>query len=219
MEDSECLLDDDEECECLLNDGNEVSVQQGKRNCTENTVASKHERDCKFCRKSIATFAEIKESQNPASLIADDYELIKDNNENNNEVADRTSLCLATTCPKTDDITSPQESGTNKLGTDDRTIYEEQLRAKVCEDNRLSTEQQEHLYKLLAKYRQHLTKRPGKCTQFVNEFKIEGNMPHSANSRPIPFALRNQVSEQIRQCEKMAFWKSRTLHILTQSLS
>ena len=105
---------------------------------------------------------------------------------------------LGTTCPKTDDVISPQESGTNKLGTDERTISEEQLCTKVCEDNRLSTEQQEDLYNVLAKYRQHLTKRPGKCTQFAYDFKIEGSMPHSANSRPIPFALRNQVHEQIQ---------------------
>ena len=107
---------------------------------------------------------------------------------------------LATTCTKTDDVISPQELGTtsNKLGTDDRTISEEQLRARVCEDNQLSTEQQEDLYNVLAKYRQHVKKRPGKCTQSVYEFKIEGSMPHSANSRPIPFALRNQVSEQVR---------------------
>jgi len=32
-------------------------------------------------------------------------EFIKDNNGNNNEVTDCTSLCLATTCPKTDDVT------------------------------------------------------------------------------------------------------------------
>jgi hypothetical protein len=144
--------------------------------------------------------------------------LRKVNNGNNNEVADRTSLCLATTCPKTDDLTSPQESGTNKLGTDDRTISEEQLRAKVCEDNRLSTEQQEDLHNVLAKYRQNLTKRPGKCTQFVYEFKIEGSMPHSANSRPIPFALRTHVREQIQAMLKMAFWKRGTLHILIPSL-
>ena len=64
------------------------------------------------------------------------------------------------TYPKTDDI-SPLESGTNKLGTDDRMISEEQLRTQVCRDNRLSTEQQEDLYKVLTKYRKHLTKRPG----------------------------------------------------------
>ena len=75
MEDSEYLLDDDKECECLLNDDNETSVQQGKRNCAENATVAKHERGCKFCRKSFATFAEVKESQNPDSLVADKYEL------------------------------------------------------------------------------------------------------------------------------------------------
>jgi hypothetical protein len=84
------------------------------------------------------------------------------------------------------------------LGTDDRTISEEQLRAKVCKDNRLSTEQQEDSYNVLSKYRQHVTKRPGKCTQFEYEFTIEGNVPHSANLRPTPFALRTQVREQIQ---------------------
>jgi hypothetical protein len=128
-------------------------VHQGKRNCSENSIAADHERGCNFCRKSFATFAEVKESQNPDSLVADKYELIKDSNENNNEVADRTLLCLVTTCPKNDNVTSPQVSGTNKLGTNDRTISEEQLCAKVCEDNRLSTEQQEDLCNVLAKYR------------------------------------------------------------------
>jgi hypothetical protein len=76
-------------CEYLLNDDSKVSVQQGKRNCTENAIAGKHEGGCKFCRKSFATFAEVKGSQNPESLFADKYELTKDNNENNNnEVAD-----------------------------------------------------------------------------------------------------------------------------------
>jgi hypothetical protein len=198
MEDSEYLLDDDKECECLLNDDKETLMQQSKRNCFEKVIAVKNERGCKFCQKSFATFAEVKENQNSDSLVADKYELIKDNNGNNNEVADRSSLCLTTACPKTDDFTSPQDSETNKLGTDDRMISEEQLHAKVCKDNRLSTEQQEDLYNVLAKYRQHLTKQPGKCTQFVYEFKIEGSVPHSANSRPIPFALRNQVHEQIQ---------------------
>jgi hypothetical protein len=33
---------------------------------------------------------EVKESQNPDSSVTDKYELIKDNNENKNEVADHT---------------------------------------------------------------------------------------------------------------------------------
>ena len=136
----------------MLNDDNEALMQQSEKKFAENARAAKNERGCKFCRKSFATVAEVKESQIPDSFVADNYELLKDNNENNNEAADRTSLCLATTCPNTDDVTSPQKSGTNKLRTDDRTISEEQHRAKVCEDKRLSTEQQEDLYNVLTKY-------------------------------------------------------------------
>ena len=53
----------------------------------------------------------VKEGQKPDSLVADNYELLKDSNENNNGTADCISLYLAKTCPKTDDVTSPQESG------------------------------------------------------------------------------------------------------------
>jgi len=76
----------------LLNDDNEALMKQSKRNCIENATAAKNERGCKFCRKNFTTFAEVKESQNSDSLVADKYELIKDNNGNNNEVADRTSV-------------------------------------------------------------------------------------------------------------------------------
>jgi len=41
-------------------------------------------------------------------------------------------------------------------------------------------------------------KQPGKCTQFLYKIKIDGSMPHSANSRPIPFTLRNEGCEQIQ---------------------
>ena len=41
MEESECVLNDNKICEYLINDDNEVSEQQGKRNCAENAVAAK----------------------------------------------------------------------------------------------------------------------------------------------------------------------------------
>ena len=56
------------------------------------------------------------------NLVADKLELLKDSSENNNEATDNTSLCLATNCPNDDDVTSPQEAGTNKLITNDKTI-------------------------------------------------------------------------------------------------
>jgi hypothetical protein len=81
MEYSEYLLDDDKESECLLNDDNEALMQQREKKCFENARAAKNERACKFCRKSFATVAEVKKSQNPLSFVADKYELLKDSNE------------------------------------------------------------------------------------------------------------------------------------------
>jgi len=148
MEDGECLLDDDKESECLLNDDNETLMQQS----SENAVATKHERGWKFCQESLAAYLDAKDN-----LVAEKLKLLKDNNENNNEAIDRTSLYLAMTHPKTDDVTSPQELGTDKLRRDDR-ISEEQLHTTVYKDNQFATEQEKDLYNVLAKYGQHLTK-------------------------------------------------------------
>jgi hypothetical protein len=145
MKDSEHFVDDDKKCECVLNDDNETSVQQSKKECTGYTIATKDDRGYEFLRKNYATFVEVKECQNPDNSIADKHELPKNKNDDN-EVTESTLLCLATTCPKTDDVTSSQESGINKIRTDDRMISAEQLCAKVYKGNRLSTEQQEDLY-------------------------------------------------------------------------
>jgi hypothetical protein len=88
------------------------------------------------------------ECQKCDSLVAADLELHKDDVENNNEATDNTSICLATTCSNNDYVTLTQE--TNKLIIDDK-ISEEQLRAQMCRKYRLSTEQQEDLYNVLAK--------------------------------------------------------------------
>jgi hypothetical protein len=165
MEDREYFTDDKER-ECVLNDDNEASMEQGKLEYTGNTIAAKDDRGYKFLLQNCATFAEVKESQNRDNSIADTRELPK-NKYGNNEVTESTctSLCLATTY----DVTSSQESGINTIRTDDKMISAEQLHAKVCEGNGLSTEQQGGLYKVLAKYQQHLTKRPGKLTHFEYE--------------------------------------------------
>jgi len=105
MEDSECVLNDNKICKCLINDNNEASEQQGKTNCVENSIAAELERGSTVCRHSLATFAEVRESKNADSLFADKQELIKDNYEGKREVAHCTSLCLATSCPETDDVT------------------------------------------------------------------------------------------------------------------
>jgi len=153
MEVSKYFLSDREIRERLLNDENEVSEQEEKGKCSEKAVAARHERGSRVCRQSLATFAEVVESRNPDSLFANKQELIMGNSEGNETAADCTSLRLTTTYSKADDISTPQKSGANKINPDDRTISKRQLRAKVCEENRLTTEQQEELYKVLARYR------------------------------------------------------------------
>jgi lysyl-tRNA synthetase class II len=81
--------------------------------------------------------------------------------------------------------------------TDERMTTAEQLRGKISENDNLSPQQQEDLYTVLIKY-QHLTRQFEKCSKFEYEFKIEGRMPTSANSRSTPFVLRDQVHDQIQ---------------------
>jgi hypothetical protein len=117
-----------------------------------------------------------------------------------NIAANKRTLSFTTTYSKTDVVdkqNTQQRLDTRQTMTDDRMITAEQLRGKVIEGNNLSPQQQDDLYKALMKY-QHLTKRPGKCTNFEYEFTVEVSIPNSANSRPIPFALRDQVRDQIQ---------------------
>jgi hypothetical protein len=44
-----------------------------------------------------------------------------------------------------------------------------------------------------------LTTRPEKCTPFTYKFQVDTDRPIVGLSRPIPFALRPAVREQIRQ--------------------
>jgi hypothetical protein len=116
----------------------------------------------------------------------------------NDDSADDARLCLTASYFRPDNVDTSQKSEANANSLDDRMITADQLCAKISENNILSPQQQNELYGVLIKYQQHLTKRPGRCNVFEYEFKIEGDMPHSANSRPIPFALRAPVREQIQ---------------------
>jgi hypothetical protein len=117
---------------------------------------------------------------------------------NDDDSADDTRLCLTTSYFEPNNVNTSHKSEAHLNSLDDRMITADQLRAKVCENNILSPQQQNELYGVLIKYQQHLTKRPGRCNAFEYEFKIEVDMPPTANSRPIPFALRAPVREQIQ---------------------
>lgn len=63
----------------------------------------------------------------------------------------------------------------------------------------LSEAQKAKLLNLVHKYKPHFTKKPGKCNCFKYRFELQGGLPKSRNSRPIPFALRKEVQEQIQE--------------------
>jgi hypothetical protein len=121
-----------------------------------------------------------------------------DNLNENYDNTDCAKMCLATDCLRPTDATTSQRIKPSMNCTDDRDITAAQLRIKVSENDTLSPKQREDLYELLLKYQPHFTKRPGRCNVFEYKFEIEGEMPASANSRPIPFALRSQVRDQIQ---------------------
>ena len=150
----------------------------------------------------LSTLAKDKEGHVVDDYSATQHEINEECSKNMNVAANRRTLCFTTTISKTDAVDTQQTQqglDTRQIMTDDTMITAEQLRGKVSENNNLSPQQQEELYNILIKYQQHLTKRPGKCTKFQYEFKIEGSIPTSVNSRPIPFALRDQVRDQVER--------------------
>jgi hypothetical protein len=148
---------------------------------------------------NLSTLVNDKEGHIVDDCGATEHEINEECRKSKNVAANkRTLLCFTTTGSKTDAVNTQQGLDTGQIMTDDRMITAEQLRGKVSENNNLSPQQQEDVCNALIKYQQHLTKRPGKCTKFEYEFKIEGSIPTSANSRLLPFSLRDQVCDQIQ---------------------
>jgi hypothetical protein len=106
---------DDKEYECGLNGDNETPMQQSKRLYNGSTAAMENDGGHNFIHNNNTTFAGFKESQNQDNLIADKRELPKSKNDND-KVAENVcrSLCLVTTCPKTDDVTTSRASGIHR---------------------------------------------------------------------------------------------------------
>jgi hypothetical protein len=72
----------------------------------------------------------------------------------------------------------------------------------VNELENVTSDQKQKLSDIVLKYQGTLTKKPGKCKNFEYTFQVEGQLPKSTYSRPIPFALRPTVSEEIQQLMK-----------------
>ena len=164
--------------------------------------ASRYDDACRNLHDNdLSALAKDKEVHVVDDCSATEHKMNGNCGKNMNVAANNRTLCFTTTSSKTAAVDTEhiqQGRDTRQLATDDRMITTEQLRGKVCENNNLSPQQQEDLYNVLVKYQRHLTKRPGKCTKFEYELKIEGSIPTSANSRPIPFALKDQVRDQIQ---------------------
>jgi hypothetical protein len=62
--------------------------------------------------------------------------------------------------------------------------------------------QKQKLAAILMKHQGNFTKKPGKCKGFEYTFQVQGQLPKSTYSRPLPFALRPAVGEEIRQLIK-----------------
>ena len=76
---------------------------------------------------------------------------------------------------------------------DPRSLQAADLRSLVEKVDSLSTAEQDALYQVLLRYREHLTSRPGKCKLFSYRFQVDADRPIIGHSRPIPYALRPAV--------------------------
>jgi hypothetical protein len=102
---------------------------------------------------------------------ATEHKMNEENRKNMNVAAIKKALCF-TTYSKTNAVNTRKRLDTRHIVKDDRDMNAEQLRRKVGESNNLSHQQQNDLCEVLLKYQPHLTKRPGRRTNFEYEFQV-----------------------------------------------
>jgi hypothetical protein len=73
------------------------------------------------------------------------------------------------------------------------------LSALINANGNLNGSQKGRLIDLLSKYRRCFTGTPSKCNVFEYQFRVNEDRPIVEYSRPIPFAVRPAVRNQIRQ--------------------
>ena len=98
--------------------------------------------------------------------------------------------------------TGNTEPATDTLNTvtDDRAITTDQIRELINGLENLTLNQKQKLTAVLMRHQGNLTKKPGKCRNFQYAFQVQGQLPKSTYSRPLPFALRPAISEEIGNC-------------------
>jgi hypothetical protein len=82
---------------------------------------------------------------------------------------------------------------------DPRSLQRQELIAVVEQVDTLCDVERWKLYEVLVKYLSHMTTKPGRCNLFKYKFVVNTDKPIIGYSRPIPFATRSAVWEQIDQ--------------------
>ena len=83
--------------------------------------------------------------------------------------------------------------------SDPRSLQKCDVSVLVEQVSSLSKPQRRELYETLIKYIDHMTTKPGRCNLLEYKFQVNTDQPIVGYSRPIPFALRPAVREQIDQ--------------------
>jgi hypothetical protein len=104
--------------------------------------------------------------------------------------------CSRRNLPHSDPIPIPKSDF-----SDPRSLRKTDLFSLV-EQVGLNGVQKRQLYEVLAKYISHMTTKPGRCNLFSYQFQVNTDKPIVGYSRPIPFATRPAVREQINQMMK-----------------
>jgi hypothetical protein len=98
--------------------------------------------------------------------------------------------------------TDTQKVNTDNRATDNRAITTDQIRELINKLENLTSNQKQKLTALLMKHQGNITNKPVKCRRFEYTLQVQGQLPKSTYSRPLPFELRTADGEEIRQLMK-----------------
>jgi hypothetical protein len=87
---------------------------------------------------------------------------------------------------------------THNDNTGDRAITTDQIRELINKLENLTSNRKQKLTAVLMKHQGNFTKKPGKCRRFEYTLQVQGQLPKSTYSRPLPFELRTADSKEIR---------------------
>jgi hypothetical protein len=77
---------------------------------------------------------------------------------------------------------------THNTNTDDTVITKDQIHELINEQENLPSNQKQKLTAVLMKHQGKITKKPSTCRGFEYTFQVQGQLPKSTYSRPLPFA-------------------------------